>query len=283
MLEYQYQYDDIGNRETSSERGTNSVYAANNLNQYTSISNSAASALSAGEFIPHFDDDMRPRQRRRVARRSEATEPRSGRKRPRNQTLIKTSTGIWSVTYNGENRPVRWANGDMAITMSYDRMGRRVAKNGQGFVYFGFLQIADNCSNAYVWEPVDLMSARPVSWSAGDTVVYYVHDGNKDVSEILLSNGVLQTHYEYAPFGNSTLNVGFSAVNNPWQFSCEYRECDISAIYYNFRHYDPDAGMWTSRDPSGGRQDKHVYSFLFNCVGVKLIFLDCAQLLKMLF
>ena len=25
-----------------------------------------------------------------------------------NQTLIKTSTGIWSVTYNAENSPVRW-------------------------------------------------------------------------------------------------------------------------------------------------------------------------------
>mgnify|MGYP003289604097 CR=1 FL=1 len=64
--------------------------------------------VSAGEFIPQFDDDMRPRQRRRVARRSEATEPRSGCKRPRNQTLIKTATGIWSVTYNGENRPILW-------------------------------------------------------------------------------------------------------------------------------------------------------------------------------
>ena len=31
---YSYAFDDIGNRETSSERGTNSVYVANNLNQY---------------------------------------------------------------------------------------------------------------------------------------------------------------------------------------------------------------------------------------------------------
>ena len=25
-----------------------------------------------------------------------------------NQTLITTKTGLWRVTYNGENRPVRW-------------------------------------------------------------------------------------------------------------------------------------------------------------------------------
>ncbi len=79
---------------------SNRTYTANGLNQYTNI------VEGAGGFLPQFDDDMRPRRRRRVARRSEATEPRSGRKRPRNQTLIKTATGVWQVSYNGENRPV---------------------------------------------------------------------------------------------------------------------------------------------------------------------------------
>ena len=34
---YSYAFDDIGNREASSERGTNSVYTANQLNQYCSV------------------------------------------------------------------------------------------------------------------------------------------------------------------------------------------------------------------------------------------------------
>ena len=70
---YAYDFDDIGNREASYERGTNSVYTANSLNQYTVVD----------DFIPQFDDDG-------------------------NQTLVKTATGIWSVTYNGENRPILW-------------------------------------------------------------------------------------------------------------------------------------------------------------------------------
>ena len=41
---YGYDFDDIGNRETSSERDTNHTYAANSLNQYTEISDSALSA-----------------------------------------------------------------------------------------------------------------------------------------------------------------------------------------------------------------------------------------------
>ena len=148
LTEYAYQYDDIGNRIISLDLGTNRTYTANALNQYTSISNSALSATLGTRsarlgrypmgrdhpqgadireiFTPTFDLDMRPRQRRRVARRSEATEPRSGRKRPRNQTLIQTSTGVWSVTYNGENRPVNWYCGATNIVMKFDRMGRRV-------------------------------------------------------------------------------------------------------------------------------------------------------------
>lgn len=157
---YAYDFDDIGNRETSFERGTNSVYTANNLNQYTSISNFASSAFFAAEFIPQFDDDG-------------------------NQTLIKTSTGIWSVTYNGENRPERWVNGDTVLTMSFDRMGRRVTKNNQWFVYDGYLQIADNGGNAYIWDPTEPIATRPLVWNSSTfqpfnfSTSYYTHDGNK--------------------------------------------------------------------------------------------------------
>ena len=79
-LEYAYQYDDIGNRITSTDITTNRTYTADSLNQYTLISNLCDSASLREEFIPQFDDDG-------------------------NQTLIQTSTGVWSVQYNGENRP----------------------------------------------------------------------------------------------------------------------------------------------------------------------------------
>ncbi|MBR6734951.1 MAG: hypothetical protein IKL96_11215 [Kiritimatiellae bacterium] len=35
--EYAYQYDDIGNRITSTNLGTNRTYTANSLNQYSAI------------------------------------------------------------------------------------------------------------------------------------------------------------------------------------------------------------------------------------------------------
>ena len=91
---YAYTFDDIGNRIVVDELGTNFAYTANALNQYTNI-------VAEAPFTPEFDDDG-------------------------NQTLVKTSTGIWNVAYNAENRPVVWSNETAVVTMDFDRMGRRV-------------------------------------------------------------------------------------------------------------------------------------------------------------
>ncbi len=174
-----------------------------------------------------------------------------------NQTLISTKTGLWRVTYNGENRPVRWVRDSdgAVITMSYDHMGRRRTKNGRSFYYDGYLQIADNAGNAYVWDPTEPTATRPLAWMHGETISYYTHDGNKNVSEVITENGTVAAHYEYAPFGATILQRGDSSSTNPWRFSSEYAEDDTVTVYYNYRHYEPVMGRWLSRDlieESGG-------------------------------
>ena len=237
---YAYDFDEIGNREASSERGTNSAYTANQLNQYTAVD----------DFIPQFDDDG-------------------------NQTLIKTSTGIWSVTYNGENRPVRWTQGNTLISMSYDRMGRRVTKNDQRFIYDGYLQIANfehQTSNikhqTFIWDPTEPVATRPLAWLRGNSVSYYTHDGNKNVSEVIASDGALAAHYDYAPFGAVTAQRGTSAASTPWRFSSEYAEDETATVYYNYRHYEPMAGRWLTRDPIEEVGGFNMYSFCLNRIYV---------------
>ena len=248
VTECAYQYDDIGNRLTSLDLGTNRTYTANNLNQYTSITDvAAAPSPSQNEtFTPQFDDDG-------------------------NQTLIQTSTGIWQVQYNGENRPVLWENvatnsptpdssTPTLITMSYDRMGRRVTKNDLRFVYDGYLQIANfeiastnsqlttQNSQLFIWDPTEPVATRPLMWNRGASAAYYTHDGNKNVSEVVATDGVVSAHYEYAPFGSVLVMHGEEAQSNPWRFSSEYAEDDSATVYYNYRHYEPVTGRWLRRD-----------------------------------
>ena len=268
---YAYDFDDIGNRESAFERGTNYTYAANSLNQYTSISNFASSAFCAAEFIPQFDDDG-------------------------NQTLIQTATGIWSVTYNGENRPILWTSGDNTIYMSFDRMGRRVAKNDQRFVYDGYLQIANfdlsatnsqlttNNLQLFIWDPIEPVATRPLAWNYDTSSVFYTHDGNKNVSEVVAENGDVAAHYEYAPFGSLTVAACSAASTdydfrfyNPFRFSSEYADDALGLVYYNYRHYNSNTAVWNLRDTLGEQASLNLYSFcsenpfVIDILGLKVV------------
>ena len=74
-----------------------SAYTTGPFNQYTAIERGEESV-----FEPVYDADG-------------------------NQTLIRTSTGIWQVTYNAENRPVKFESEDGGTTVecAYDYMGKR--------------------------------------------------------------------------------------------------------------------------------------------------------------
>ena len=236
---YAYAYDDIGNRNWAQECGTNTAYAANALNQYETIGRGVAAAPQ-DVFIPQYDADG-------------------------NQTLVKTATGIWRVAYNGENRPIRWKNGDAVIVMSYDRMGRRVTKNDRRFVYDGYLQIAElnqsaddilhspfSILHSYVWDPTETVATRPLVWRHGGETRYYTHDGNKNVSEVVDAVNMIAAHYDYTPFGAVREQSGALSDVNPFRFSCEYADSVTTTVYYNHRHYEPLTGRWTGRDKTGG-------------------------------
>jgi RHS repeat-associated protein len=261
--EYAYQYDDIGNRISSYDLGMTRTYIANNLNQYTSISNSAISLSSVGTtmsqklgektvtmsgagegFIPQFDDDG-------------------------NQTIVRTTTGDWQVEYNGENRPVSWVCGETNIVMSYDIMGRRIqcveiisslTNSIDNFIYDGYQLIsrrhiaADGAMtiNRFIWDVTEPIATRPlVIYGEDNNPQYYSHDGNKNVSELISSKSSVLAHYEYAPFGMMNVVLGDFELEtrNPFTFSSEYADDAIGLMYYNHRSYNPHDGRWLSKDP----------------------------------
>ena len=138
-----YAYDDIGNRTEAEGRD----YVANNLNQYTAID----------DFAPEYDLDG-------------------------NQTKVQTETGVWTVTYNAENRPIRWEQGETIIEMAFDRLGRRVwMRESEGdavtkeerFVYDGYLCVqrldamqGNAVRTEFVWDPTEPVATRPLAMRA---------------------------------------------------------------------------------------------------------------------
>ncbi len=238
-----YEYDDIGNRVTSCEKenaSTNVIskcYCVNNLNQYTQITNS----IGTVECDFQYDDDG-------------------------NQIKTRTSTGVWNVSYNAENRPVRWASTSNEISMCYDYAGRRVRKNCLRFVYNGYLQISDNTNNVYVWDPTESVLTHPLVWkSRGEQLYYLICNGNKSVSDIIPAKEEVEvaSTYQYAPFGDVfASNAGAENVC-PFRFSCEYADDDLGLVYYNFRHYAPDCGRWMCRDSMAKKPKSLSFNYMY--------------------
>ena len=248
---YGYSYDNIGNRKTAREPAGELAYAANGLNQYTGIEESGEAP-----FVPTYDA--------------------SG-----NQTLIKTSTGIWTAVYNAANRAVSFTsrNGNTIIECGYDYQGRRymkkVTQNGtvashERYLYRGYLQLAAldmldnrNVLRTLLWDPLEPVATRPLALVQGASLYCYGVDFNKNVSEVFDAQGTIAAAYDYSPYGAVT---GTGSLGQPVQWSGEMHDEELALVYYNYRYYNPKDGRWINRDPIAEQGGWNLYGFVDNGV-----------------
>ena len=255
-----YQYDNIGNRKEAFEFGNTTDYETDELNRYAGIAGNGAAA-----FVPQYDADG-------------------------NQTLVKTSTGIWQVSYNAENRPVRFVNesAKTVVECTYDSMGRRFEKKvtvggTTGFharyLYRDYLQVAE-CDltgetpalvRSYLWDPSEPEATRVLAmtrWEANGTQVkehlYCMHDAMKNVTSLFGEARGRRALYEYRPYGGLVTSEGNMAQENKFRFSCEYMDDELGLIYYNYRHLNPNDGRWISRDPIAEQGGWNLFAFVKN-------------------
>jgi len=248
---YSYAYDNISNRKSAQEAAEEATaYTANALNQYTAIQQGTEEA-----FVPTYDADG-------------------------NQTQVKTSTGIWTVAYNAENRPITFTNNESntVIECVYDYMGRRsikkVTANGtvtlhQRYLYRGYLQIAccdltrDNhpCLWLITWDPTQPVATRPLAIQKSGTWYCYGWDLTKNSCEVFGSNGYINTIYTYTPYGEVTSS---GSTAQPFQWSSEFCDSELGLVYYCKRHYNPFDGRWINRDAFNGLHRKNLYLFVNN-------------------
>ena len=255
-----YQYDNIGNRKEAFEFGNTTDYETDELNRYAGIVRNGGEA-----FTPQYDADG-------------------------NQTLVKTSTGIWTVTYNAENRPVKFESEDGGTTVecAYDSMGRRFEKKvtvggTTGFharyLYRDYLQVAE-CDltgetpvlvRSYLWDPSEPEVTRVLAmtrWEANGTQVkehlYCMHDAMKNVTSLFGEARGRRALYEYRPYGGLVTSEGNMAQENKFRFSCEYMDDELGLIYYNYRHLNPRDGRWISRDPIAEQGGWNLFAFVNN-------------------
>ena len=251
---YAYDYDNIGNRKTAQENAEEITgYQANALNQYAMLS-----VDDIADFIPSYDA--------------------AG-----NQTRVKTSTGIWAISYDAENRPTDFTSQAVDGTITtvhceYDYMGRRATKqvttNGsitlhQRYIYRGYLQIAalDLTRAAHpalwyiTWDPTQPIATRPLAIQKDGSWFTYGWDLTKNICEVFGPAGYIRTNYSHSPYGEVTIS---GDVTQPIQWSSEHNDSELGLVYYNFRHYNPVDGRWMGRDRVQVNSKENAYTFSFN-------------------
>jgi len=71
-------------------------------------------------------------------------------------------------------------------------------------------------------------------------------------------------HFEYSPFGKTTVASGTIPNRFAFRFSSEYHDSETGLVYYNYRYYSPELGRWLSRDPYSENGGLNLYAFVDN-------------------
>ena len=131
-------------------------------------------------------------------------------------------------------------------------------------------ETAPYVAKTYRWDPSEPVATRPLAltlWTREGNVretLYYAHDLRKNVVSLFDGKGLRRASYQYDPYGNITSMEGDMAEENPFRFSSEHHDEDLGLVYYNYRHYNPTAGRWTSRDPIAEKGGWNLYGFVGN-------------------
>ncbi len=215
-----------------------------------------------------------------------------------------TDDGLRTLTWDADSRLTSVTTKDTLlpagapmyrVSYQYDDGGRRIAQTVEARTFSGgvyvlasrrcFLYDGWNCVAEYDYAPSGGGASRTLFrsfvWSSSSPsssllivrrhtgpqagTHFATHDGNGNVTALVdASSGTESARYDYDPFGNLLRATGPFAAENPFRFSSQFTDEVTGLVYYGYRHYDPVAGRWLSRDPIGERGGVNLYGFIGN-------------------
>ena len=192
-----------------------------------------------------------------------------------------TLSSTVSMSFDARNRPTRINYSDGYTVLKYDGFDRlrEVAEYNSGsvltslvrYVWNGWTPWAElNSTNGVVRTftfGVDLSGTVGgaagigglLAIRQGGTNYYVCSDGKGNVTEVRRTNGTVAASYGYGPFGQLLYQT--NTYNQPFRFSTRLYHAHSGFVYMLGRWYDPNAGRFLSRDPSGEGNGINIYQF----------------------
>ena len=259
---YGYAYDSIGNRQWFSANGVTNGYAANCLNQYSSVEQSTFN------IQPTYDSDGN-----------------------------LTSDGAFNYAFDAENRlvsayPTSPVGDSLSVENRYDHKHRRVRKIVKSYSGGSWKTTA---THTFVWDDMNIVleqiafaddSIRTVEYFWGndlsgtvqgaggvggllyltvDGAVYIpCYDNNGNIMRYLDISGNVVAEYTYDAFGRTILQSGTLADVFRHRFSSKYFDMETGLYYYGYRFYGPKLKRWLTYDPLAEDGGLNLYAFCEN-------------------
>ncbi len=236
---YAYAYDPAANRTNETIGSSPAPVTVNDLNELVSRTGSNARSFA-------YDSD--------------------------GELISNTGTTRSSINYtfswDAENRliGITYPTTNQSTQFTYDGLGRRVkiVEKTSSTV---------NSTKQFVWDGKSLVEERDVAGNLtkrfylqgqvnGATALFYTRDQLGSVREIVNGSDVLQTRYEYDPYGRRTLVSGTDVSD--FGFTGHYYHAPSAMNLTRYRSYNADLGRWLSRDPLGEQDDANIFDYVSN-------------------
>ena len=229
----QYVYDAAGNRISTVINGVTTNYAANNLNQYTTV----------GGAVQTYDADG-------------------------NLIKVVNGTQTTTYTYNKRNQLVGATTPEGTFTYEYDAFGNRVAstKNGVRTDFlvdpFGLGDVVGEYSGSAATNYVHGIGL--VGRFSGVNSAYYDSDLLGSTAGLTNASGSYVNRYAYRPYGESLAST--ESIENSLEYIGQWGlvKENNELFYIRARYYSPLKGSFISFDPSRQKGGLNIYAYSLN-------------------
>ena len=183
---------------------------------------------------------------------------------------LKTS-GLWSYTWDLENKLVKAASGPVTVSYKYDALGRRVGKTLEIYKFkrtTDYLYDGQDVADEYVNGALDKQYVRGVGIDEhlalvqGGKSYFYHADGLGSVTRITDSTGKVVQSYSYDSFGQVVGSTG--NLDQPYTYTGRELDRETRLYFNRARFYDPILGRFISKDPVGFKGGVNIYTYVQN-------------------
>ena len=212
-----YQFDLLGNRVKVLENGIVTNYVSNNVNSYTSITGRLS-------FTPQYND---------------------------NGNMLNDDKHTYAYDWNNKQVGVD----DGAVTVKYDALGRRIARNNITYYYIGDQMVEEytdgQLTASYLYgNDID----EALQMKRGSAVYYYHTNHLGSTMGISDAAGAIVERVDYDAYGLPTFYgadgkiMAQSSIGNAILFTGREYDAESGTYYYRARSMHPNVGRFIQYD-----------------------------------